>query len=177
MVESPEVVIRKAEPSDAGPLAELAARTFRDTFAADSRPEDMATHLALAYGPGQQLAEITAPGACTLLAESIGPIAFAQLRPGATPACVTSDDPVELQRFYVDQAWHGLGVAQRLMQAALAEAAMMGARSVWLGVSKRNLRAKAFYRKCGFVDVGSYEFRLGQDVQTDRLMVLSLRPD
>lgn len=176
MVDSPNVVIRMAEPSDAGPLAELAARTFRDTFAADNRPEDMAAHLALAYGPGQQLAEITTPSACTLLAESNGLIAFAQLRPGATPACVTSDDPVELRRFYVDQAWHGLGVAQRLMQAGLAEAAMMGARSVWLGVWERNNRAAAFYRKCGFVEVGSHEFRLGQDVQTDRIMVLPLRP-
>ena len=39
---------------------------------------------------------------------------------------------------------------------------------------ERNPRAIAFYRKFGFVDVGAHEFRLGADVQTDRVMVRGL---
>jgi len=39
-------MIRSGEASDATALADLAARTFRDTFAADNRPEDIAAHIA-----------------------------------------------------------------------------------------------------------------------------------
>jgi RimJ/RimL family protein N-acetyltransferase len=40
-----------------------------------------------------------------------------------------------------------------------------------VGVWERNERAKAFYLKCGFVDVGSHIFGVGSDPQTDRVMV------
>jgi hypothetical protein len=44
------IVIRSGVAADAADLAELAARTFNETFAADNRPEDMTLHLASAYG-------------------------------------------------------------------------------------------------------------------------------
>ncbi len=50
--------IRLARPADAAALAELAARTFREAFGADNRPEDLALHLASAYGPVQQARRI-----------------------------------------------------------------------------------------------------------------------
>lgn len=166
--------IRRAVPADAAPLADLAARTFRDTFEADNKPEDMTEHVAKSYSPAQQLAEITSPDVTTLLATSGGPVAFAQLRPGKAPTCVTSSQTVELWRFYVDKAWHGRGIAKQLMQAVLEEAAAAGATTLWLGVWERNPRAIAFYRKFGFEDVGAHEFHLGADVQTDRIMVRNL---
>jgi nucleoside-diphosphate-sugar epimerase len=49
-----------------------------------------------------------------------------------------------------------------------------GARHLWLGVWERNPRARRFYEKCGFVDVGSQAFVLGSDPQTDRVMVTTL---
>jgi hypothetical protein len=41
MVAEAGVRIRVAGREDAGTLTELGARTFRDSFAADNRPEDM----------------------------------------------------------------------------------------------------------------------------------------
>lgn len=173
-----EMLIRRAEPADAEVLAELASRTFQEAFAAVNTPEDMALHVAGSFGPALQLAEITASDIRTLLTVKDGQaIGFVQLRSGTPPACVTSTDPVELWRFYIDRPWHGRGVAQQLMRAAIAEAKAMGAGSVWLGVWERNPRAITFYGKCGFVDVGTHTFLLGQDVQTDRVMVLSPLPD
>ena len=100
-------------------------------------------------------------------------IAFAQLRPG-TAAGVTGAAPIELWRFYVDAPHHGRGVAQQLMAMVCTAARERAADVVWLGVWERNLRAQAFYKKAGFVDVGVHEFRVGQDVQTDRVMALRL---
>ena len=45
---------------------------------------------------------------------------------------------------------------------------------VWLGVWEENARAIAFYRKCGFVDVGSIDFFVGSDRQTDRVLAVPL---
>lgn len=166
------VTIRPGVPTDAIALAALAAGTFREAFAADNRPEDLALHLATAYGPAQQGRELADPDILTLLVETEGQLAaYAQLRSGTTPPCVAGESPVELWRFYVALAWHGRGIAPALMQRVVLEAGSRGARTLWLGVWERNQRAIAFYRKSGFRDVGSHVFMVGTDAQTDRIMV------
>lgn len=163
--------IRHGVAADAATLAEFAARTFADTFAADNRPEDLALHLARSYGPAQQGAELVDPAVTTLLAE-VGDelVGYAQLRAGRAPGCVAGDAPLELWRFYVARAWHGQGLARALMTQVDEAARQRGAGTLWLGVWERNERAKAFYRKAGFIDVGSHTFLLGRDPQTDRIM-------
>jgi GNAT superfamily N-acetyltransferase len=81
---------------------------------------------------------------------------------------------VELWRFYVDQPFHGRGVAARLMEGAKQRARRRGAISLWLGVWERNHRAKAFYAKHGFRKVGSHVFVVGADPQTDDVMLCPL---
>jgi diamine N-acetyltransferase len=169
------IIIRTGVASDATALAQLAARTFQDTFAADNRPEDIALHLARAYGRAQQHRELLDPNVITLLVEVDGRLAaYAQLRLGKAPTWVTGESPIELWRFYVAQPWHGRGVAQALMRHVDLEAYRSGGRTLWLGVWERNERAKAFYQKIGFRDVGSHKFMVGADAQTDRVLVRPL---
>ena len=169
------IMIRPSVATDATALAELAARTFRETFAADNRAEDMALHIAHAYGTSQQQRELVDPDITTLLVEVDGELAgYAQLRSGVPPACVTGQAPVELWRFYIAQPWQGRGVAQSLMRKVESDAYRRGGRTLWLGVWERNERAKAFYHKHGFIDVGSHLFMVGTDAQTDRIMVRPL---
>lgn len=169
------VTVRSATPADAAALAELAARTFRDAFGAANSPEDLALHLAQSYGISQQTAELSDPAMTTLLAIADGALAgYAQLRPGQAPAAVQSTQSIELWRFYVARDWHGRGLAQQLMAAVIAAARGRSAAVLWLGVWERNPRAQAFYKKSGFIDVGSQTFLVGTDEQTDRVMELTL---
>lgn len=169
------IVIRAGVATDASGLAELAARTFRETFAADNRPEDIALHTAHAYGTSRQERELVDPDIATLLVEVDGQLAgYAQLRSGLPPACVTGEEPVELWRFYIAQPWQGRGVARALMRRVESEAYRSGGRTLWLGVWERNERAKVFYHKSGFMDVGSHVFMVGTDAQTDRILVRPL---
>jgi ribosomal protein S18 acetylase RimI-like enzyme len=169
------IVIRTGAASDATALAELAARTFHQTFAADNRPEDMELYLARAYGLSQQQRELRDPDITTLLVEVDLELAgYAQVRSGVVPECVNGESPIELWRFYVDQAWQGRGIAQVLMRRVELEASRRGGQTLWLGVWERNARAQAFYRKNGFVDVGSHVFMVGTDAQTDRILVRQL---
>ena len=170
-----EVTVRPGLPSDAPLVAEFGARTFAETFGAANDPADMALYLRTAYGLAQQAAALADPATAVLIAECGGAIAgYAQLHEGQAPAWAGALPAIELQRFYVDAPWQGRGIARVLMEAVLREAARRGGRAVWLGVWERNERAIAFYRKCGFVDVGSQPFVLGTDCQTDRLMTLAL---
>jgi GNAT superfamily N-acetyltransferase len=166
---------RPATPSDTPALTSFGAAIFSQTFGPYNRPDDLAAYLQAAYSEERQRSELDDPAYATLIAESQdGIVGFAQLRAAATPVCVSGPAPIELLRFYVDSAWHGRGLAARLMKAVVAEALARSARTLWLGVWERNARAIAFYRKHGFLDVGSHEFVLGQDRQADRIMALSL---
>jgi ribosomal protein S18 acetylase RimI-like enzyme len=169
-------VIEDAAAEDAPLLAELAARTFFESFAADNDPLDMARHLAASYTPEKHLAEIRNPAIDTLLMRIGGgaPVAYAQLRAGHVSAGVPAEGSVELWRFYVDKAWHGQGLAHILMEAAKTRARRRGASSLWLGVWERNARAQAFYRKHGFHKVGNHIFVVGSDPQTDDVLLCEL---
>lgn len=169
-------LIRAALPSDAKSLAELAERTFRDTFAGANSTQDMALHCRTTYGESIQAAEISDPALTTFVCEQQGRlIAFAQLRRGPAPACVSGNSPGEIHRLYVDAPWHGKGIAQELMSACLNEFQKTKTDTIWLGVWERNPRAIAFYKKFGFEEVGDHVFRLGEDSQRD--IVMARRPD
>lgn len=173
-----ELVVRRASPADGSLLADFGARTFTDTFGAQNRPEDLAVHLAAAFGVPQQTAELASPDYVTLLGYTSGLLAaFAQLRRTTPPAAVTGPSPVELHRFYVDRPWHGRGLAAQLMSAAEEAARVLRGHTLWLSVWEHNPRARAFYAKCGFADVGTTDFFVGPDRQTDRVLERRLDPN
>jgi diamine N-acetyltransferase len=161
--------VRTATAADAEALAELGARTFRETFARDNTPEDMAQYLAEHFGGGLQRAELEDAAVRFLLLEADGlPAGYVKLRSGAESA--PSRRPLEICRFYLDARWHGTGAALELMQAIHALALAEGHDRLWLAVWEHNARAIRFYQKHGFVRVGEQPFRLGGDEQTDWLM-------
>lgn len=184
---TPPFRIRRAGVEEAADVSAFAARTFFDTFGAANRPDDMAAYLAATFSPELQAAEIADPSTVVLVVDpsaqpaanggtSPGYAGYAQLSAGPAPDAVTGGDPIELRRFYVASEWHGRGVAQLLMREVLGAAAARGARTLWLGVWERNPPAIAFYASQGFVRVGSHEFRLGTDLQTDLLLVRAVPP-
>jgi GNAT superfamily N-acetyltransferase len=165
------ITIRYATADDATLLAELGARTFYDTFAADNTPENMSAHLTAAFSPAIQAAELADPSVFYLIAEIDGAVVgFAKLQTGEPPAEVRGPSPIEINRFYSVKEWIGHGVGPALMQACLDEAQKRGHETVWLGVWEHNPRAQAFYRKWGFVEVGSHIFPVGDDPQVDLYM-------
>ena len=165
------MTIRTATTADA---AVVAARELPAGRPLDD-PGDMALHLQSAYGVDQQTREITDRDITTLVVEVEGQaVAYAQVRADHVPACVQDAGAVELWRFYVDKQWHGRGIAQALMARVRTVAQERGAKTLWLGVWERNDRARAFYTKSGFTDVGEHIFLFGTDPQTDRVMVTSI---
>lgn len=152
-------------------LAALGRQTFSETFAATNTPEDLAAYLAEAYGPEIQLAQLQNPHYTCLLAEMQSQtIGYALLQEDSTLGLPT-DDPaarqLEIKQLYLVADWIGTGLGAALMRQALEVAAAATATAVVLGVWEHNERAKAFYQRFGFREIGEVAFRLGQDVQRD----------
>jgi GNAT superfamily N-acetyltransferase len=170
--------IRRAAAGDAAALAVFAERVFRDAFGADNRPLDLEAYVASAFSEAIQRGEIEDPRLESWLLLAGDRLAgYAQLWEGPAPPAVPAGPVIELRRFYVDRPWQGRGLAARLMTHVFEAALRRGAGAVWLGVGERNARAIAFYRKCGFADVGSQTFELGSDRQQDRVMWRRVRDE
>lgn len=171
-----DLVVRKAKPDDAREIAELSARTFLATYGADNTPENMAAYMAESFSLDTILKELEDPQSAFLLAaRGNSNIGFAKIRRSEPPACVDGHDPVELERMYVDSGQQRNGIGRLLMRAVIDFARDEGCRTVWLGVWERNVAARGFYEKQGFVQVGRKTFRFGNDTQND--LVMSRRLD
>ena len=144
--------IHTATPADAEPLATLAERTFRDTFADDNATNDMEMYVRDSFSPDRIRAELADDANTFLLAFTDGaehPTGYAKLRTGTTDPSVTGPDPVELERLYVDRSAIGRGVGAALMRASFDAARSAGHRTLWLGVWEHNARAISFLRAVG----------------------------
>lgn len=131
----------------------------------------MAAYLAEAFGPEKQAAQLADPANVFLIAEAEDhPVGYAHLRFAPAPEAIVGRAPMEIRRFYACKEWIGRGVGALLMEECMARARRAGCDAVWLDVWEHNDRAMAFYRKWGFVLVGSQRFKLGNDLQYDLLM-------
>jgi len=168
------ISIAKANLATATRLAALGSQTFSETFAADNSPADMAAYLAANYGPTIQLAELQQPRHTFLLAEMQGElVGFAkvwrdsELGLGAGELAASR---LEIKQLYVAEDWIGTGLGAALMRRILDLAQAEHCTALVLGVWERNERAKAFYQRFGFREIGAHTFTLGQDVQRDLIL-------
>lgn len=165
---------RDALAADGAELDQVARRCFTETFGTLYRQNDLAAFLHAAFGATGLPSHVGDPNYDVRLATQddaivglckIGPVAF----PGEWPA-----KAIELHQLYILGPWQGEGVAPVLMDWALATARSRGASEVILSVYVDNHRARRFYDRYGFVEIGRYIFRVGKKLDDDRLMRLKL---
>ncbi len=165
---------RDATPADGTELAHVARRCFTETFGNLYRQEDLASFLDAAFGATGLPSHLSDPRYTVRLAThegaivgfcKVGPVVF----PGEWP-----DSAIELHQLYILGPWQGEGVAPVLMDWALGTARSRGAREIILSVYIDNHRARRFYERYGFVEIGQYTFMVGEQPDDDRLMRLAL---
>lgn len=164
-------IVREAGVGDAAPLARLGERSFREAWQGYNTPADMDAYCAAHFTLHATLADLERPGAGFLVAECGGqPAGYLRWATGSAPACVPARSPLEIQRIYALRRWHGRGIGPALMAECLRRAATAGHDVAWLAVWQRAPQPLAFYRKWGFVVVGTATFQLGEDRQDDFVM-------
>ena len=163
---------RYARPSDALALNGFARAQFEATFGAANSPADMADYLDEAFTDDAMVAMIGSREHGVLVVEA-GPD-FAGYAAIATDSTQSGRRVATVQRFYLDKAWHGSGLAARLMDEIVEHALAIEATVLRLGVWERNQRAIRYYEKSGFDVTGEQHFQLGSDRQRDLIMERSL---
>jgi ribosomal protein S18 acetylase RimI-like enzyme len=171
--------VRHADPTDVGVLAALAARTFVHAFAADNDPQNIERYVAESFSEARIAADVAAAGSTFLLAydDALGterPVGYSRLQAGSTTNGIAGRRPIELARIYVEPAMIGRGYGSALLRACIDEAAGGGFDVIWLGVWEHNHRARRFYERWGFRQVGRHAFVLGAEVQTDHVMARAI---
>lgn len=168
-------ITRLARRGDEAVLHDLAVRTFGLACPPGTGQADIdafvATHLSEASFAGY----LDDPGRIVMIV-SVGdrPAGYSMLLSGPitdpdVAAVVDERTSVELSKFYLAPQWHGGGAAHELMSGTLAQAVRTGARTCWLGVNQRNMRAARFYAKHGFEIVGVKRFLVGSEWHDDHI--------
>lgn len=160
---------RDAEPADAEPLRELFAQSFVETFGHLYRPSDLQQFLD-GNSRAKWDANLADPEVAIRVADTqTGLAGFVELAPKKLPY-ETATPALELRRLYLRSDAHGRGIADELMRWALREAAARGAEELFLSVYVDNHRARRFYRRYGFEEVGKYDFMVGTHADEDLIL-------
>jgi ribosomal protein S18 acetylase RimI-like enzyme len=172
-VSAPQPTIRTITGQDLPVIDRIFCTSFCATFASLYRSVDLGAFLS-GFTAEAWAAELADPGYDFRLGEIGGrPVGYAKIGPNKLPH-IAAPEAVELKQLYLLPEAHGTGLAQLLMDWALAEAKARGAPSLSLSVWSENKRAQAFYRRYGFVDRGPVTFMVGTHADEDRVWETSL---
>lgn len=170
---------RRAIEADAGGIVRIGRKVWRETFRHTTTPENVKAYLDSTYTLELITTNINDPTRrIVVVASHDGEVAgFAVLVTDSSPSEPSIADwpsPIELQKIYIDTPYHGAGLAKLLTDGTYDLARSEGYQSIWLGVLPINTRAVRFYEKSGFVKVGEHGFWVGDQLDTDDIMIRRL---
>ena len=84
------------------------------------------------------------------------------------------ENALEVERIYLRTNFQHRGLGNVLLDFAEERAREEGKDYLWLGVYEKNIPAQHFYKRHGFEKVSEHTFQVGNDPQTDWLLVKKL---
>ncbi|QBM75370.1 GNAT family N-acetyltransferase [Sphingomonas sp. AAP5] len=165
----PKWRVRRAGPADADLLSLVANAAFLDTYAPSLAGADLVAHCLKNNSAAVFAKWLADPATVVTVAEiepGFAPIGYAVLTAPDFPIALQPGD-IELRRIYTLRQAYGSGTGAALMAQAIADAVLVGAKRVLLGVWDQNARARAFYERNGFSVIGSRDFVVGGEVHVD----------
>jgi GNAT superfamily N-acetyltransferase len=171
-------MIRRGDLNDVALLQEIGRKTFDDTFGNTCTLEDMRGVLERYFNTAQCESELQDPQDNFFFQEEASVVkGYMRINTiyGCSLEALKPYKCIELVRLYVLKEYHGAGVANELMNFAIAFAKENGYERMYLSVWEYNFRARGFYEKHGFVNSGvQNDFPLGSTPQTDLWFVKDL---
>lgn len=162
-------VYRDSTPADAAALDGLFKSVFCGTFAHLYRAEDLEEFLS-SFGVSDWERQLRDRAFAIRIAEADGlPSGYIKIGPVKLPVEGKTESML-IDQVYVVSDHHGTGIAGELMDWAIREARRRGAQALYLTVFIDNHRARRFYDRHGFEDVGRYAFMVGRQADEDIIM-------
>lgn len=164
------ISIQRFTKNNAAQLSAISKKTFYNTFTGTCTEEDMQWFLEKYFNEESLYKELSNDNFFCYAAIINNEIAgFIKFKESSTDFTLpTNLKSIELKSLYVDEPYHGKGVAQALMNCILQHVSDFNYELIYLSVWEYNFKAQAFYKKFGFEPSGfTNDFPIGNTPQTD----------
>ena len=157
---------------DVTALQLVASETFEETFAEKNTVANMKFYIERAFTLPKLEEELRNPHSefyfICVDEEVVGYLKINLLDAQSEPM---GAEALEVERIYVRKEYQKDGLGKALMIKAVEIAQQLKFKKVWLGVWEKNEHAIAFYERFGFTKQGTHIFLMGDEQQTDYMMV------
>jgi ribosomal protein S18 acetylase RimI-like enzyme len=168
------ITLREATEADIDTLAALGRSTYTETYRhlPENDNENMDLYFEQVFTPQVILSAITDPNITYRLAVVNGEVAgYLKVIRYRTEKSIALEKVCNIDKVYVRKAFHGQGIGKLLLEKAFEIAQTEGFEAIWLSVWQVNKNAVEFYQKFGFKHIGFHDFKMGNEVYHDWLMV------
>jgi ribosomal protein S18 acetylase RimI-like enzyme len=166
----------KATAEDAVALVDISRKTFYDSFHHLNSEANMVTYMDQAFTLEKLSQELANDNSYFYFGKNGQDIlGYFKLNRKEAQSEFHDDDSLEIERIYVDSSYQGAGLGTVLLNKAKEIAAQSGCKYLWLGVWENNPAAIRFYERNGFEIFSSHKFQMGDDEQTDLLMICKMK--
>ena len=170
------ITIIRADISHAAIVGTIGKKSFRRAFEhLFINKEELLEYLENTYCPVKLAKSLRDEDNVYLLAFYDGaPAGFAKIKKYSLNEHIESVAQVELQKIYVLQEYHGLGVGSDLLKEVRNVAKEVCPDYIWLDTHISNEKAIRFYEKNGFRKIGTYHFTIGSQTFEYHVMGLAV---
>lgn len=169
------IKIKQGTLVDLDTLQEISSETFVETFKDQNSPENLQAYLERAFNLNQLEKEVAHPSSQFFIIYFKHEVAgYLKVNINEAQSEKMGDESLEIERIYVKRKFQKQGLGKVLFNKAMEMAQELNKAKIWLGVWEKNENAIAFYKKMGFVQTGAHSFYMGDEEQTDFIMVKTL---
>lgn len=169
------ISFNKCTIEDLFDLIEISKSTFISSFEKENNPDDFKTYITSAFSKKKISSELMNPHTTfnfVYLENDL--VGYFKLNEKSAQNEQFEDASIELERFYVKEAFQGKQIGQEMLFKAIEIAKTKEVTFLWLGVWEHNNAAIRFYERYNFKKFSSHPYYLGSDKQTDWLLKLEL---
>ncbi|MFQ3625141.1 GNAT family N-acetyltransferase [Lactobacillus johnsonii] len=157
-------------------LREISRQTFLETFGSQNSTENMREFLDTAYAEEKLKDEVENGNSSFYFLTVDNKVAgYLKVNEGDAQTEQVVPNALEVEKIYLKQDSQHQGLGLVLIKLAEKIAKEKEKDNMWLGVWEKNYQAQAFYEKDGFKRVSQHTFVIGEDPQTDLILVKRLK--
>ena len=165
----------KCTLEDSRNLREISCETFNETFKDQNSPENINAYLERAYNLKQLENELSNSSSEFFFVYFNNKVAgYLKVNTNDAQSEEMGEESLEIERIYIKNEFQKLGLGKQLFNKALEIAEERYKKNIWLGVWEKNENAIAFYKRMGFFQTGAHSFYMGDEEQTDFIMIKTL---
>lgn len=157
---------------DATQIAVLALQVWLGNYAKQGINSAIAEYVLAEFTPGNMQRLIAEPQVLTMVAiEQAHLVGLAQLMLGEAKSVCNTLRVAEIERLYVHENFCGNGLGGQILAQIEREAKTRKVDLLYLTAWVHNSRARNFYAKAGFIDIGVDYFEMDDERHENRVLV------